>query len=296
MKFDVLVLTYNESLHLRRFLSRLSGKGVYIYILDSFSDDGCLDEVTGKNIFILKNRFITQSAQIQWALKNVPFRSDWVLRLDCDEYIEHGKLKELDKIISDNPDIDGVAFKRTFFYRGKLLRFGGNGERSCLRLIKRRAARIDKSVMDEKFFVLGQVKKVDVQIIDHSLISTSAWINKHNNYSSREALKYFLNKYDFLFEGRKEFFDTPRSFYYSAPPFLRAFLLFFYRLIIKGGFLDGRRGFEFLLLQCLVYRLIVDWKIAWGVWFITQSQTFDKRKFLVGLGVSPNLIRALCND
>jgi len=53
-----------------------------------------------------------------------------------------------------------------------------------------------------------------------------------------------------------------RGWYYRAPLFLRAFALFFYRYVLRGGFRDGREGLVFFTLQTLAYRVLVDAKIA----------------------------------
>ena len=52
-----------------------------------------------------------------------------------------------------------------------------------------------------------------------------------------------------------------RGFYYRQPLFLRAFLLFFYRYIVKLGFLDGKEGLIFYTLQTLWFRFLVDAKL-----------------------------------
>jgi hypothetical protein len=46
------------------------------------------------------------------------------------------------------------------------------------------------------------------------------------------------------------------------PKDLRAFLYFLYRYLLRFGFLDGQRGFEWHFMQAFWYRLLVDIKIA----------------------------------
>lgn len=262
MNFDILLLVYNEARHLNRFFEKLYGLDLNIFIVDSYSTDGSVENIVDSRVLVLKNKFLTQGSQLSWALKNVPFQNDWVLRLDCDEYISENALTKISEIIKDKRNIDGVAFKRRFIYRGKLLKYGGSGENFCLRLVRYRHAKVTSSIMDEKFVVDGKVVSSEAIIIDDSKLNRTEWIAKHNNYASREALKILVtNKMRHSCNGyRKEGFD--RFIYYKFPPYLRCFLIFFYRLFLKGGFLDGKKGVEFLLFQCLVYRLMVDWKIS----------------------------------
>ena len=49
--------------------------------------------------------------------------------------------------------------------------------------------------------------------------------------------------------------------YYRQPLFLRAFLLFLYRYVWKRGFLDGREGLIFYVLQTFWFRFLIDAKL-----------------------------------
>ncbi|PIU99001.1 glycosyltransferase family 2 protein, partial [Candidatus Wolfebacteria bacterium CG03_land_8_20_14_0_80_39_317] len=77
------------------------------------------------------------------------------------------------------------------------------------------------------------------------------WINKHNNYSSREAADVLSGNYG---RGKKKF-------YYWLPLFCRAFLYFIYRYFFRLGFLDGKEGLIFHFLQGFWYRFLVDAKL-----------------------------------
>jgi hypothetical protein len=44
------------------------------------------------------------------------------------------------------------------------------------------------------------------------------------------------------------------------PPLIRPFFYFFYRFILKGGFLDGKEAFIYHFLQGLWFPLLIDIK------------------------------------
>jgi hypothetical protein len=46
--------------------------------------------------------------------------------------------------------------------------------------------------------------------------------------------------------------------WYSMPLYVRPFLYFSYRYLVRGGFLDGKEGFIFHFLHAFWYRLLVD--------------------------------------
>lgn len=49
--------------------------------------------------------------------------------------------------------------------------------------------------------------------------------------------------------------------YIKSPLFIRPFINFFLRYILKRGFLDGKEGFVWHILQGFWYRMLVDAKI-----------------------------------
>ena len=57
---------------------------------------------------------------------------------------------------------------------------------------------------------------------------------------------------------RKRFY---RRLYNGSPLLVRALGLFFFRYVIKGGFLDGMEGLIFCVLQTLWFRFLVDAKL-----------------------------------
>lgn len=125
--------------------------------------------------------------------------------------------------------------------------------------------------MDEHIKVDGPCVQLPGSIIDNNLNSLAWWIEKHNNYSTREAVDLLNLKYG-LFNsnsvasnassssiGRKRWIKE--NIYTKIPGGLRAFAYFIYRYIFRLGFLDGAIGTQFHFLQAWWYRYLVDAKI-----------------------------------
>ena len=49
--------------------------------------------------------------------------------------------------------------------------------------------------------------------------------------------------------------------WYRMPLYVRPFLYFFYRFVLRRGFLDGKQGFIFHFLQTFWYRLLIDIRV-----------------------------------
>ncbi len=126
--------------------------------------------------------------------------------------------------------------------------------------------------MDEHIKVTGATEEFRGEIIDDNLQSLTWWTAKHNGYASREAVDLLNLKYRFMPHdsvaslknasqaGIKRWIKE--SIYLRLPGGLRAFSYFFYRYIVRLGFLDGSSGTAFHLLQGFWYRYLVDAKIA----------------------------------
>ena len=121
--------------------------------------------------------------------------------------------------------------------------------------------------MDEHI-VLKSGRSIEVKSdsLHYAYKDLTAWIDKHNKYSSREVLDYFesLNSVvDTTGINNSAKFKRFVKFkiYYKLPLGTRAHLYYLYRYYWKKGFLDGKEGKMFAFFQAYWYRFLVDSKI-----------------------------------
>jgi glycosyltransferase involved in cell wall biosynthesis len=96
---SVIVLTYNEEKNIRACLESLMPLNAEIFIVDSGSTDETLSicgEYTGN---IIHHPFENYSLQRNWAFKNLPLNSNWILNLDADHRLTPGLATELVRIM-----------------------------------------------------------------------------------------------------------------------------------------------------------------------------------------------------
>lgn len=157
-------------------------------------------------------------------------------------------------------------------FQGALIRHGGYPQWQ-LRMWRRGKAEIEQRWMDEKIVVQGKVGRLRNEYIDDNLNNIAWWTNKHNGYSTREAIDLLNRKYRFLSVTADSSALTRQArytrwlkenLYVHLPLGARAFLFFAYRMIFRLGILDGRAGFVFHFLQGFWYRFLVDVKV-WEV-------------------------------
>jgi len=278
----IILLTYNEEIHLKRCLDNLLLLTSDIYVVDSFSNDKTVDILNEYGINFAQNTFINHSNQVNFAIKNFPFKTNYILRIDSDELLSLELIQEIKTSTYLNPtsDISGFYIKRKVKFLNKILNYGNINPIWLLRLWKMGKGVCDDKLMDEKIIVSDQkTAKLNNVIIDNNLNNLTWWTNKHNLYSNREALEILNNKYlvsSHIFEG--DYYSTDfilfllKSFYNRMPIFLRSFLLFFYSYFLKLGILDGIPGFIWNVLQVFWYRYLVDVK----VYEFEHRHNFDK--------------------
>ncbi len=267
----VIVLTFNEELHIARCLESVADLKTRLVIVDSGSRDDTVAIANSFGAQVFQNSFFSQAQQFNWAMENCDIRSDWVLRLDADEVID----KELSRNIAEFVKLDGYGYSGAVFHRkhiflGKWIRFGGRYPLPMLRLFKRGFAHVEPRWMDEHI-VLDKGSSIVLKggFEDNNLNNVSWFIDKHNHYATREIvdiyLKLFFSESNSKISKSTSFSIKFKRFlkqelYLKLPFFVRPCLYFFYRYVVQLGFLDGSRGFAYHYMQGFWYRCLVDLK------------------------------------
>lgn len=273
MKLVAIVLTFNESLHLARCLASLKGIASEIVVTDCFSTDATLEIAHVHGARVIQREWINHATQFNWALTQLEPDTDWVLRLDADEYLTPELIAEIQSRLSAlGPEIDGVYCSRRMTFQRRLIRYGGVLPVRVLRLFRYGRGECENRWMDEHIKVGGPTVDFAGELIDDNLQSLTWWTDKHNRYASREAVDLLNLEYGFmphdsvasLRGGRQAGVKRwiKEQVYARLPGGLRAFAYFFYRYVIRLGFLDGQAGTAFHFLQGFWYRYLVDAKVA----------------------------------
>ena len=270
LPISVIILTHNEELNIGNCLKSVADWANEIIIVDSFSNDKTLEIVKKYTNKIAQRKFINQAEQFNWALDNLEIKNDWILRLDADEYLTEELKREIAEVLpGTSSETAGFYIKRRVYFLGRFIKYGGYYPTWLLRLFKKGKARSEERKMDEHLVLLeGKAERLKNDFIDDNKKNLSWWIQKHNNYASREA-EELSRKTEELRKHENESGKWPiagkrwlkDNFYYRLPLFCRACLYFGYRYFIRLGFLDGKEGLIFHFLQGFWYRFLVDAKI-----------------------------------
>lgn len=266
------VLTLDESAHIERCLKSLDGQVSSITVIDSGSTDDTAALALSLGAKVIYNPFVNYSQQLNFGLDAVSEKGGWVLRIDADEIFDSQSLQSLTKAVAEAADdIDGLLVQRRIHFMGRRIQFGAIEPSWQLRLWRNGRGRCEQRWMDEHVVVNGGVSRSGIVLSDINLRSLTWWVAKHNWYASREAVDVLNAKFGFI---ERDVSSGPLSrqaafrrlmkerFYARLPSGARALAFFIYRYVFRLGFLDGREGFYFHLLQGLWYRSLVDAKIT----------------------------------
>lgn len=273
LDISVIILTYNEEIHIRRCLENVNRFASKVFVVDCFSTDRTAEIATDLGAEVVEHKWPgNQAAQFNWALNNLPISTQWVLRLDADEYLLPELVQELqDKLPSLPDDVSGVIFNRRHIFMGEWMKRGIYPVK-LLRAFKYGKGLCEQRLMDEHILLTeGRAVEFEYDFCDHNLNDLSWFCHKHVNYAIREAVDLLDIEYNLTGAAetdenkgisRQALSKRMKKHKYARQPlFWRSFAYFCYRYFFKGACFDGKIGFIWTFLQGWWYRTLVDAKI-----------------------------------
>ena len=287
----VLILTYNEAIHIARAIESVRPFADAVVVVDSFSADDTVALARAAGATVLQNRFVNQSLQFQWALDNAGVATPWVMRLDADEVIEPDLAATIvERLPALGSDVVGVNFARKHIFMGRWVRHGGRYPLILLRLWRTGQGRVEERWMDEHIVVWGgRTVTFPGGLSDINLNDLTYFTDKHNRYAVREAMDVIGAKYG-LFDqdqaldrrsasrqaGMKRW--VKERIYNRMPLWMGPSAYFFYRVVVRLGFLDGASGMIYHVLQGFWYRYLVNAKVYEYERAMSDCRTAEERR------------------
>lgn len=265
----VIILTKNEEKNISECIESVKCITKRIVVIDSGSTDHTVSIAKELGAEVLHHPWENYSKQYIWGVRNSNINTKWIFRLDADERLTKESAAEIEKCCRDNEntDVNGIIVRFKVTFLGKNLTHGGIYPFKKLLIYKADKGYMEERNMDEHI-VLKEGRSIELKndSVHYDFKDLISWIDKHNNYSSREVLDYFCsldNKENICNLNKHAKIKRALKFglYYKMPLGMRAHLYYIYRYYLKLGFMDGREGKIFAFLQAYWYRYLVDAKI-----------------------------------
>ena len=275
MSISVLILAQNEEETISHCLSSLSWCDD-IVILDGFSTDSTSQVAQGFSCRVVRPPEYFSHAPFggdeakyrNWALRHIQFKYEWLLVLDADERLPCSTYLSICNILTTTaPNISAFRLPRHDYLDSVHLKHV-QASPFYIRLFRHSSAHYDR-LINCTLQIDGGISTLDAPF-DHYPFSKgiSHWIAKHNNYSDCEALHSFYDTrppLSTLLRGSltERDFNKRRAFQkqlFSLVPFrplTRFLILYFFKL----GFLDGRAGLKYAILQS-IYQYFIELKLS----------------------------------
>lgn len=233
-----------------------------IVVLDSLSTDGTrrVAEEAGARWF--ERAYDGRGPHQNWAMENIDFKHAWVFYLDADERMTPELLDEVRRVASD-PHEHRVAFyvgRRNYFYGRWLKHSMPPGD--IMRFFKPPHIRFER-LANPVPTIDGESGRLREHFIHYNFSKgIGEWFTRHNKYSTYEAeetiraLRERPVKLGELF-ARDRYTRRMQlknvSFRLPGRPLLK----FVYMYVLQRGFLDGRAGLTYCILQAIFEYQIV---------------------------------------
>ena len=282
-----IVLTKNEEMHIERCINSVLAVCSKVLVVDSYSTDRTCELASLLGAKVVQHEFVCQAQQFNWAIDHLDIDTEWIWRVDADEYIEPALAQKVAGVLNScGQNVNGIYVNKKIVFLGKPLLHGGWYPAQQIKIIRRGHGRSENKLMDEHIIVTdGETISVDGDQTDENLNNLTWWTEKHNKYADREVVNMLSMAYG-MDEDEKEV--TPKLFgngaerkrwlkikYARMPLYIRPFLNFFVRYVLYGGFLDGNH--RWYVLQGFWYRYLVDAKI----YELKKKFDFDDEKIML---------------
>jgi len=257
---SVLILTLNEEINIADCLDTLSWSDD-IVVFDSLSSDQTVEIAKSKGARVVQRPFDDWSSHQNWAVQNIQFKHPWVLYLDADERCPSEMALEIQRLTSSESEYAAFRIRRKDFFMGIWLRHAQLYPTWLVRLFQPGKISYERLV-NPVANVDGSVGELQAHIFHYPFSHGIAhWIARHNRYSDMEAKEWMKSRkqnpvtLDSLTSSDPNLRRKAlKEIFYRLPA--RPFVKFMYYYFIRMGFLDGKAGFTYAMLQAFYEYMI----------------------------------------
>jgi glycosyltransferase involved in cell wall biosynthesis len=261
---SILILTKNEEESIDRCIQSVLWSND-IVVFDSYSADSTVERAEKLGARVEYRSFDNYAAQRNAALA-LDFKNDWILMVDADEVVSSELREEIENVLRDvSPSIDLFQMRRKDYFFGRWIKHASAYPTWFGRLVRKGRVSVQREI-NEEYHAQGETQSLEGHLIHYPFCKGIAfWFERHNRYSSMEALVLIDEVLDRLqlsdlwspqATARRK---ALKQIAYRLP--CRPFTVFLFLYFFRMGFLDGLPGLRFALMRSM-YEYMIDLKVA----------------------------------
>ena len=239
---SVAIITKNEARNIDECLRSVAWAQELV-VVDEFSTDGTEDLARGLGARVFQESWKGFAGQKNSAVEKAT--GDWILSLDADERIPLPLREEIEETMRRRNSFNGYFIARKNFFSGQWIRHGGWYPDHCLRLFKKGAGRFEERAVHEKVVVKGATGYLKNPMEHYTYHSVADYLLRMERYSRLAAI---------------EIAEAEQPPLWSALT-LRPAFTFLNMYLLRGGFLDGKKGL-FLAVSYAYYTFLKYYRFS----------------------------------
>lgn len=259
-RVSVVILTLNEEVNIAACLESCAWCDD-VHVLDSGSEDRTVELARAHGAAVHSHPFESFGKQRNWAIDNIPLKHDWVFHLDADERFTPELVREMADRLGRDPAEAGYHIPHKLMLMGRWLRRAGGYPTYQMRLFHKGRMRFRDYGHGQREDTQGAVGVFESPYLHYAFSKgLYDWLDKHNRYSSLEALEVIGTRRERM-QLSDLFSRDPvrrrrcwKEVGYHLP--FRPALRWFVTMFVIGGVLEGRAGYTYAKLLALYEQMI----------------------------------------
>lgn len=253
---SVVTITLNEIDNIGCFIESHRSIADELIVVDAGSTDGTAQYAEKLGCRVIRHPWMGYGRQ--WNVGLDAAKYEWILVGDADHEMTESLAQFIQEVKIRSGGPDAYLVPRRNYLGRRWIRHGGYyPDTPYARLFRRGVGRFDERVAVHEKLVYTRRVNVGVArgyVIHHTYRSVSDMIQKIDRYTSLEASQ------------RKSLPDRSTRRSHLDPSVvrrrlpLRPLAVFLWRLVARGGFLDGRLGL-YMALMHMWYEIVTDFKV-----------------------------------
>lgn len=260
---SAIVMTKDEEPNIAECLRHLE-RFDEVFVVDSDSIDGTVEIAKEHGATVVPFRWNGRyPKKKQWCLENLPFRNEWAMYVDGDEFVTPELAAEIERTLPSTSH-DGFFVDYDYVFLGKVLKHGRRvsklvlmryGKGAFAQLDDLESERAGEVELHYQPTVDGTVGKLSARMIHRDHDDLFHYFERHNRYSDWEAVVRDNDALTTTGESSVGGRVLVKRLFALLPA--KGLVAFLNSYVLRAGFLDGRAGFHYALSLGFYY-----WQIA----------------------------------